>query len=103
MVSLPERFTLTECLRAIQNDADGLKIFPASLHGINGFKARNEVLPTNIPLYAVGGVDALNLSACREVGASSFGLGTCIYEPGDTLSDVKEKAQRIVHAYEAFN
>ena len=103
MVSVPGCFIPTECFRAIQSGADGLKIFPASLLGTAGLEAIKSVIPTSIPLYAVGGVDAVNLPDWREAGASGFGLGASVFKPGDTLSDVKEKAERIVHAYDALN
>ncbi|MAI57655.1 MAG: 2-dehydro-3-deoxy-6-phosphogalactonate aldolase [Rhodobacteraceae bacterium] len=103
MVSVPGCFTPTECFQAIQSGADGLKIFPASLLGTAGLKALKSVLPTSTPLYVVGGVHAVNLPDWREAGASGFGVGASVFKPGDNLSDVKEKAERIVHAYDALN
>ena len=45
MMSFPGVMTPSECFSALQAGADGLKLFPASLLGVEGLKAIGAVLP----------------------------------------------------------
>ncbi len=100
MLSYPGVFTATECFAAVHAGADGLKLFPASVLGINGLKALRAVLPANIDAYAVGGAGPDNFDQWKAAGASGFGIGTAIYKPGDDAAAVREKANKIVLAYD---
>ena len=100
MRSYPGVFTATECFEAIQNGSDGLKLFPAFLIGIDGFKALKAVLPPSLPTYAVGGVDPSNFADWLAFGVTGFGIGSYLYKVGDNVSDVGEKAKKIVSAYD---
>ena len=51
--------------------------------------------------YAVGGVSADNLGTWLSAGANGFGLGSGLYKPGDSPSDVATRARAIVDAYDA--
>lgn len=100
MDSFPGVFTATECFTAIRSGADGLKIFPASIMGPSGIKALKAVLPKTVDVYAVGGAGPENFGEWRDAGADGFGIGTAIFKPGDDAKSVREKAQKIVAAYD---
>ena len=100
MRSYPGVFTASECFEAIQNGSDGLKLFPAFLLGVDGFKALKAVLPPGLPTYAVGGVDPINFADWLAFGVRGFGIGSYLYKVGDNVSDVGEKAKIIVSAYD---
>jgi 2-dehydro-3-deoxyphosphogalactonate aldolase len=99
--SFPGVFTASEALAAVAAGADALKFFPASLLGPEGIKAIGVVLPKTMPLLAVGGVDAINLAAYRKAGVSGFGLGSNLYKPGMSPTDVGNLAKAMVAAYDA--
>lgn len=100
LASYPGVFTATECFAALGAGADGLKIFPAFTMGPEGLAALRAVLSADRDVYAVGGVGADNFSQWRKAGANGFGIGTAIYKPGLSAGDIKERAQRLVAAYD---
>ena len=100
MRSYPGVFTATECFEAVQNGSDGLKLFPAFLMGVEGFKALRAVLPPSLSTYAVGGVDPNNFVDWLAYGVTGFGIGSYLYKVGDNASAVREKADEIVSAYD---
>jgi 2-dehydro-3-deoxyphosphogalactonate aldolase len=101
MQSWPGVMTPTECFAALAAGADGLKIFPASLIGPDGLKAIRAVLPKGCHVYAVGGAGADNFAEWRRAGADGFGIGTAIYKPGQSVTEIASGAARIVAAYDA--
>lgn len=102
MSSFPGAFTPSECFTAIAAGADGLKLFPSTVLGIDGLKAIKAVLPAGIRVFMVGGIDADNIARWSLAGAHGFGLGTLLYRPGSRLDDIAERATRIVAAYDAL-
>ncbi|MGB3315827.1 MAG: 2-dehydro-3-deoxy-6-phosphogalactonate aldolase [Albidovulum sp.] len=100
--SWPGVLTPTECFAALKAGADGLKLFPAFHMGSAGLKAMRAVLPTDVPVYAVGGVGPADFAEWRAAGADGFGLGTSLYRPGDRVADVAAKAQGVVAAWDAM-
>lgn len=100
MQSWPGVMTPTECFAALQAGADGLKLFPGSLIGPAGLKAIRAVLPAGTPVYAVGGAGPDNFADWRAAGADGFGLGTAIYQPGMTTTDVATRAAAVVAAFD---
>jgi 2-dehydro-3-deoxyphosphogalactonate aldolase len=101
MSSFPGVMTPTECFSALRSGADGLKFFPASLIGPDGLKAMLAVLPKGTKTYAVGGAGPNNFGDWLRVGATGFGIGTALYQPGFTVEEVKIRADTIVSAYDA--
>ena len=99
--SYPGVFTATEALGAIAAGADALKLFPADILGPKGIKALGAVLPKEIPLLAVGGVDASNMGDYLTAGATGFGLGTSLFTPGISADEVSARAKAMVAAYDA--
>jgi 2-dehydro-3-deoxyphosphogalactonate aldolase len=98
--SYPGVFTPTEAFRAIRAGATGLKFFPAEVLGPRGIKAMKAVLPSDIPLYAVGGANPDNFAEYFGAGCTGFGLGTYIYTPGRSAAEVGERARAAVAAYD---
>ena len=58
------------------------------------------MLPSKTALYPVGGVGPSNFLAWRTVGATGFGLGSSLYEAGDSVAKVATSATIIVAAYD---
>ena len=100
MASWPGVMTPTECFLALKSGADGLKIFPASLIGPEGIKAIRAVLPPGTQVYAVGGAGADNFAQWLAASADGFGIGSALYKPGMSVSDVSARARDMVAAYD---
>ena len=54
---------------------------------------------TTVPVYAVGGVGAGNMSEWRKAGAAGFGLGSDLFKPDFSDSDIAARARRCVEAF----
>ena len=100
MMSFPGVMTPSECFSALQAGADGLKLFPASLLGIEGLKAIGAVLPLGTKTYAVGGVGPADFADWFAAGITGFGIGSALYKPGMSVADVAQCAADIVAAYD---
>jgi 2-dehydro-3-deoxyphosphogalactonate aldolase len=100
-VSLPGVMTPTEAFQALSAGASGLKLYPADVLGVSGFKALSAVLPPLTPVYAVGGIDVSRLAGWRLAGVAGVGIGSTLYRPGDTPSVVSGRAQALVAAWTA--
>tara|TARA_R110002051_G_scaffold11090_3_gene40882 strand:- start:5617 stop:6237 length:621 start_codon:yes stop_codon:yes gene_type:complete len=101
LVSLPGVFTPTEAFAALAAGADGLKLFPAEIAGTAGLKALKAVLPKTAPVYAVGGVAPEAMADWCAVGADGFGIGSALYRPGVTATEVGRRAAGFVAAWSA--
>ena len=100
ILSYPGVITSTECFSAIHCGADGLKFFPASLIGEDNLIALKAVLPSDMPLFMVGGVGPKNFSSWIKAGATGFGIGSGLYKAGESPNIVSKKAESIVLAYD---
>ena len=100
--SWPGVLTPSECFAALAAGADGLKIFPCSVVGPAGIKAMRAVLPADTALYAVGGAGPSNFAEWRAAGITGFGIGTALYQPGQSADAVSQAAAGIVAAYDAM-
>jgi 2-dehydro-3-deoxyphosphogalactonate aldolase len=103
MISFPAFFTPTEAFSAIDAGADAIKLFPAELAGTTGLKAMKAVLPKNVPVFPVGGVNPDNMKDFIEAGAAGFGIGSAVFKPGDTPEIVYKKAKAFVDGWNAIN
>lgn len=93
MTPYPGVATPTEAFAAVAAGARNLKLFPADAVGIGGMKAWRAVLPREVGLLPVGGVDETNLADWAAAGAAGAGLGSCLYRPGDGADAVGARAR----------
>ena len=100
LLSFPGVFSPSECFSALDNGADGLKFFPAFLIQPEGYRSIRAVLPERIQSYAVGGVVENNFLDWFRVGITGFGIGSSLYEIGDTARKVSEKAKKLVISFD---
>ncbi|AFV00518.1 2-dehydro-3-deoxy-6-phosphogalactonate aldolase [Simiduia agarivorans] len=98
MVSLPGCLTPTDCFTAIGAGATHLKLFPIGDLGPVYFKSLMAVMPKHITTLAVGGMHEGNLAEYWDIGARGYGFGTNIYAAGDTLEQVRTKADLLMTA-----
>lgn len=98
VVSAPGYFTPSEAFAALKAGAHALKLFPAEGAGPAVVKAQRAVLPRDIPLIVVGGIRPDNMRPYVEAGATGFGLGSSLYAPGMTASEVGAHARAFVAA-----
>ncbi len=100
LLSYPGVMTPTECFTALRHGADGLKIFPSHLVEPSGLKAIRAVLPAEVQIFAVGGVGPDNFADWIKAGATGFGIGSSLYQPGFSLEQVRHRAEDMVEAYD---
>jgi 2-dehydro-3-deoxyphosphogalactonate aldolase len=96
--SYPGVATPTEAFAALAAGARSLKLFPAPAVGIAGMRAWRSVLPADVELLPVGGVDATNLGDWLAAGAEGAGIGSCLYRAGDPADLVRARARELVVA-----
>lgn len=96
MVSSPGFFTPSEAFEALRAGAHALKLFPAEAAGPSIVKAQRAVLPKDVPIIVVGGVNPSNMKAYLDAGADGFGLGSGLYSAGRTLDEVASAARSYV-------
>jgi 2-dehydro-3-deoxyphosphogalactonate aldolase len=101
MVSMPGVFTATEALLAIKSGASALKFFPASALGPSGVNAIRAILPKDCVIGAVGGVGDQDFAAWMKIGVKTFGLGSSLYRPGASSSEILDNARRAIKAYDS--
>ena len=96
LVSCPGYFTPSEALAAIQTGATALKLFPAEAATPAVLRAQRAVLPKDVPILVVGGVKPDVMRPWIDAGATGFGLGGGLYQPGQSSQDTLEKARAYV-------
>jgi 2-dehydro-3-deoxyphosphogalactonate aldolase len=99
LISLPAFFTPSEAFTALDAGADALKLFPAEAAGPSALKAMRAVLPANVPIFPVGGIDPDAMSDYRRAGAAGFGLGSALYTPGRCITEVSQRASALISAW----
>jgi 2-dehydro-3-deoxyphosphogalactonate aldolase len=96
LVSSPGYFTPSEAFAAIRAGATSLKLFPAEAASPAVLKAQLAVIPRNVPILAVGGIKPDNMRPWVDAGASGFGLGGGLYQPGQSPEQTLAKARAYV-------
>ena len=101
MVPMPGVASATEAFAAIAAGARELKLFPASSYGPGHLRALRAVLPPQVRMHAVGGVDEHNAGQWLEAGVDGFGLGGNLYRPGMSAAEVGARADAFLAALAA--
>lgn len=101
LTTMPGVATASEAFAAIRAGAAALKLFPASMIGAGTVAAWRAVLPGDVPIFAVGGIDATSYAEFSAAGCTGFGIGTALYKPGMTLDEVAHGARSIVDEWRA--
>ena len=102
LIAFPAFFTPTEAFAAIDAGADALKLFPAEAASPKVLKAVRAVLPKDMPVFPVGGIEPDGMQPWREAGAAGFGIGGALYAPGRSAAEVGERAHRFVQAWRSM-
>jgi len=98
LASLPGVMTPSEGFAALKAGADGLKLFPAEIIPPAVFKAWRAVFAPDTLLLAVGGVGVENIRSYAEAGASGYGIGSALYKPGRSATEIGKLARALVAA-----
>jgi 2-dehydro-3-deoxyphosphogalactonate aldolase len=98
MYPIPGIATPTEAFRMIKSGATTLKIFPSELIKPKQLSSLVQVLPKNIRILPVGGINHENISDYLKAGAHGFGLGASLYQPGLEISTVRKNAVTLIKA-----
>lgn len=96
LASYPGVATPSEAFTAIAAGARSIKLFPSTSIGVGGMKAWASVLPADVELIPVGGVEVTNLAEWLEAGAGGAGIGSSLYRAGKAPAQVAESARAFV-------
>jgi 2-dehydro-3-deoxyphosphogalactonate aldolase len=96
LAAIPGALSPTEIAEMADSGADAVKIFPAEMATPAIVKALRAVLPAQLPLIPVGGIDTGNMGAYWQAGANGFGLGSALYRPGDQIDRIAQNAALLV-------
>jgi 2-dehydro-3-deoxyphosphogalactonate aldolase len=102
MICAPGIATPTEGFAALAAGADGLKLFPAEMLTPKVLKALRAVFAKETVMIPVGGITPEAMAEYWNAGATGFGLGSALYNPGMTLDNVREIAKTFIAAYLAL-
>ena len=98
---MPGVATPTEAFTALAAGADALKMFPAELLGPAVLKGWRAVLPAETALVPVGSLTPEQLAGFVAAGATGAGLGSALYAPGTSASEVATRAAAFIEAWNA--
>ena len=101
LVSLPGIFTASEAFAALDEGADGLKLFPAEAASPPILRALKSVLPP-VSIFPVGGITPANMAEYAAAGAAGFGIGSAIFKAGQSPLTIRENAEAFVAAWRAL-
>ena len=102
LACLPGVATPTEAFAALDAGADGLKMFPAEQLSPSVLKAWRAVLPRDTLVFPVGGIRPDNMAPYWAAGASGFGTGSNLYQPGAPPATVRKVAEEFAAAFAAL-
>jgi 2-dehydro-3-deoxyphosphogalactonate aldolase len=98
MTCCPGYFTPSEAFAALHAGATALKLFPAEGASPAVLKAQRAVIPRDVPILAVGGIQPGSMRGWLDAGATGFGLGGGLYLPGQSPAETLDKARAYVAA-----
>lgn len=93
---MPGFVTPSEAFAAIQAGARKLKLFPASATSPHYISAIRDVVPADVAIWAVGGVDVARVNDWLAAGAEGVAIGGALYQPGRSPADVGAVAAKII-------
>jgi len=99
MFAAPGIATPSEAFAALRWGAHALKVFPADMVGLAGLKAFKSVLPPGTLLWPVGGVTPESVAAWLGAGATGFGIGSQLFQPGVSAAVLTQRAQSFLGAW----
>lgn len=99
-VSMPGVATPSEGFEAMAAGAHALKLFPSDVLGPASVKAWQAVFPAGTPMFSVGGIGVENIRTYRLAGATGVGLGSSLYVPGVSLTELALRAQHLLSAWQ---
>ena len=99
MLTAPGIATPTEAFAALDAGAHALKLFPAETIGIAGMKALLSVLPPATPVWPVGGVTPHSIAPWVRAGATGFGIGSQLFQPGISQQALADAARQFQTAW----
>ena len=99
LICTPGVATATEAFAALAAGADALKIFPAEQVGPAVIRAWRAVLPRELTLLPVGGINPDNMAAYVVAGAGGFGIGSALYAPGRDPVEVGLRARAFARTW----
>ncbi|WP_148253066.1 2-dehydro-3-deoxy-6-phosphogalactonate aldolase [Aidingimonas lacisalsi] len=88
--------TPSEALVAARSGATALKLFPAARLGVGYFNDVSTILPPELPVFAVGGVNRDTMADWHAAGVRGFGFGSNLYKPGRHPEEVGTMAKALV-------
>jgi 2-dehydro-3-deoxyphosphogalactonate aldolase len=98
MQVMPGIATATEAFDAIDTGARQLKLFPAVTYGPHHLQALRAVLPSDVNVFPVGGIERQAIPRWLSAGAAGFGFGSELFRPDYSVADIGRRARDLVHA-----
>jgi 2-dehydro-3-deoxyphosphogalactonate aldolase len=98
LLCIPGVATPSEAFAALAAGADGLKLFPAETLPPAAVKAWRAVLPKSVPLLMVGGITPEKIPGYLAAGATGFGTGSQLFQPGCEIAALRKQAERYMAA-----
>jgi 2-dehydro-3-deoxyphosphogalactonate aldolase len=96
LTAVPGAATPSEVFAALNAGAHGIKAFPAEMITPAILRSWRAVIPMDIPLIPVGGIDSTNMAEYWSAGATGFGLGSSLYKPGQSVGELGINATKLV-------
>jgi 2-dehydro-3-deoxyphosphogalactonate aldolase len=96
LMAIPGAATPSEVFTALSAGAHGIKVFPAEMITPSILHSWRAVVPKDVPLIPVGGVDGTNMADYWSAGASGFGLGSSLFKPDQSLEELGINATKLV-------
>ncbi|HWS62462.1 MAG TPA: 2-dehydro-3-deoxy-6-phosphogalactonate aldolase [Steroidobacteraceae bacterium] len=98
MQVIPGIATATEAFDAIDAGARQLKLFPAVTYGPHHLQALRAVLPSDVNVFPVGGIERQAIPRWLTAGAAGFGFGSELFRPDYSVADIGRRARDLMHA-----
>lgn len=102
LVYFPGVCTPSEAFTALEAGANVLKLFPAEMMPSSVIKALRAVIPHEVKLLPVGGVNIRNMADYIAAGATGFGIGSGLYVPGATPRETGRKARAFIETFHSL-